>query len=55
MMAMGIPANAKQPAALVKEGEDPALEFKRSRCGRRVHRAGPIPHEGEVRPMLKRP
>jgi len=30
MMAMGIPANAKQLAALVKEGEGPVLEFKRS-------------------------
>jgi predicted HTH transcriptional regulator len=30
MTAMGIPANAKQLAALVKEGEGPALEFKRS-------------------------
>ncbi len=30
MTAMGIPANAKQLAALVKEGEVPALEFKRS-------------------------
>ncbi len=28
--AVGIPANAKQLAALVKEGEGPALEFKRS-------------------------
>lgn len=30
MMASGIPANAKQLAALVKQGEGPALEFKRS-------------------------
>ena len=30
MTAMGIPANAKQLAALVNEGEGPALEFKRS-------------------------
>jgi ATP-dependent DNA helicase RecG len=30
MMVMEIPANAKQLAALVKEGEGPALEFKRS-------------------------
>ena len=30
MTAVGIPANAKQLAALVKEGEGPALEFKRS-------------------------
>jgi hypothetical protein len=30
MTAMGIPANAKQLAALVKEGEGPALEFNRS-------------------------
>jgi ATP-dependent DNA helicase RecG len=30
MTAMGFPANAKQLAALVKEGEGPALEFKRS-------------------------
>ena len=30
MMAMGIPANAKQLAARVKEGEGPALELKRS-------------------------
>ena len=30
MTAIGIPANAKQLAALVKEGEGPALEFKRS-------------------------
>jgi ATP-dependent DNA helicase RecG len=30
MTAMGIPANAKQLAALVKEGEGPTLEFKRS-------------------------
>ena len=30
MTAMGIPANAKQLAALVKEGERPTLEFKRS-------------------------
>ena len=30
MTAMGIPANAKQLAALMKEGEGPALEFKRS-------------------------
>jgi ATP-dependent DNA helicase RecG len=30
MTAMGIPANAKQLAALVKKGEGPALEFKRS-------------------------
>jgi len=45
MMAMGIPVNAKQPGALVKEGEGPALEFKRSRCRRRIHRAWAIPHE----------
>jgi len=30
MTAMGIPANAKQLAALVKESEGPALELKRS-------------------------
>jgi len=30
MTTVGIPANAKQLAALVKEGEGPALEFKRS-------------------------
>ena len=30
MTAIGIPANAKQLAALVKEGEGPTLEFKRS-------------------------
>ena len=30
MTAVGIPANAKQLAPLVKEGEGPALEFKRS-------------------------
>ena len=30
MTAMGIPANAKQLAVLVKEGKGPALEFKRS-------------------------
>ncbi|MBI4676027.1 MAG: putative DNA binding domain-containing protein [Elusimicrobia bacterium] len=30
MTAVGIPANAKQIALLVKEGEGPALEFKRS-------------------------
>jgi hypothetical protein len=29
-MTVGIPANAKQLAALVKKGEGPALEFKRS-------------------------
>jgi len=34
MTAMGIPANAKQLATLVKEGEGPALEFKRSTGGR---------------------
>ena len=30
MTAVGIPANARQLTALVKEGEGPALEFKRS-------------------------
>ena len=30
MTAVGVPANAKQLAALVKQGEGPALEFKRS-------------------------
>ena len=30
MTAIGIPANVKQLAALVKEGEGPTLEFKRS-------------------------
>jgi hypothetical protein len=34
MTAIGIPANAKQLAALVKEGEGPTLEFKRSTGGR---------------------
>ena len=55
MTAMGIPANAKQLATVVKEGEGPALEFKRSRCRQRIRRAWAIPHEDEVSPMLRRP
>ena len=40
MTAIGIPANAKQLAALVKEGEGPTLEFKRSTGGR--HDSKPV-------------